>query len=377
LRVLYFTRDYTPHDHRFLSALAKSEHQVFSLRLERRGPQREDRPLPVEIEQISWRGGQAPARWQDGLALRADLRRVIRTVQPDLIHAGPVQTAACLAALAGFRPLVTMSWGSDLLKDADRNLGWRAATRYTLQRTTLLLGDCQAVQRKAATFGFPAERVVLFPWGVDLAHFTPAPAESDFRRRRGWQDAFVLLSLRSWEPIYGVDVIVRAFAEVVQTVRAGGEALPEPRLLLLGNGSQAAALHRLVAQNHLEDLVHFGGQVGNQELPAIYRAADVYLSASHSDGSSVSLMEALACGRPVLVSDIPGNLEWITPGQQGWLFPDGDAHALAQSILQAMRQRQRLPAMGQAGRALAEQRADWRKNSQTLFAAYERAAALT
>ena len=56
----------------------------------------------------------------------------------------------------------------------------------------------------------------------------------------------------------------------------------------------------------------------------MYRAADLYLSASHSDGSSVSLMEALGCGLPVLVSDIPGNREWVTDGEQGWLFPDGD-----------------------------------------------------
>ena len=373
MRILYFTRDYTPHDHRFLSAIAASTHEVFSLRLERRGVQREDRALPPGVQPVRWLGGQREARWQDGLALRRDLRRVIAEVQPDVIHAGTIQTAAFLTALAGFRPLVSMSWGSDLLKDADRSRAWRWATRYTLRHTDILLGDCQAVSDKAQSFGFPAERVVLFPWGVDLNHFSPAAA-SPLRERLGWQDAFVLLSLRSWEPIYGVDVLLRAFARAVRTQAQSGVQQPPLRLLLLGNGSQAPLIHHMVAENQLEACVHFGGQVNFDRLPEYYRTADLYVSASHSDGSSVSLMEALACGRPVLVSDIPGNCEWITPGQTGWLFPDGDAAALADGMLRAADQAQHLPAVGRAARALAEERADWHKNSQKLLAAYERAA---
>ncbi len=363
MRVLYFTRDYTPHDYRFLAALAETPHQVFYLRLERRGAQLEERPLPPQIEQVPWRGGRAPARLRDGPALLADLKRVIARVQPDLIHAGPVQSAALLAALAGFRPLVSMSWGSDLLRDAERDFRWRWATRFTLGRTTVMLGDCQAVRDKAVSLGFPAQRFVTFPWGVDLEHFSPAAGDA-WRARRGWQEAFVLLSLRSWEPVYGVDVLARAFGLAAQEC-------PELRLILLGTGSQAGLLRRILQQYGVLDRVFFGGQVGYAGLPEYYRAADLYLSASHSDGSSVSLMEALACGRPVLVSDIPSNREWVAPGVQGWRFPDGDAAALAAAILQAARERARLPEMGSAARALAEERADWKKNFAKLLQAYD------
>ncbi|MCK5428083.1 MAG: glycosyltransferase, partial [Anaerolineales bacterium] len=83
------------------------------------------------------------------------------------------------------------------------------------------------------------------------------------------------------------------------------------------------------------------------------------------------LLEAMACGRPALASDIPGNREWITPGENGWLFPDGDADALAQAILLAIKERDKLTEMGGAARNLAEQRADWEKNFQVLLSAYE------
>ena len=176
MRVLYFTRDYTPHDHRFLTALAGTPHQIYYLRLaKRRRPlQLEDRPLPPEVEQVHWRGGQKPFQWQALPGLWVDLRKVLARLKPDVVHAGPIQSAAFLAALSGFQPLVSMSWGSDLLVEADRTLWLNWVTRYTLRHTRVLVGDCQAVRRKAEALGFAGERVALFPWGVDLQHFSPA-----------------------------------------------------------------------------------------------------------------------------------------------------------------------------------------------------------
>jgi glycosyltransferase involved in cell wall biosynthesis len=363
LKVLYFSRDYTPHDHRFLSALAQTAHTIYYLRLERQSRQLEDRPLPSQVEQVVWRGGHRPVGWRDYPRLLADLRQVIRRLQPDVIHAGPIQSAAFLAALSGFRPLVSMSWGSDMLLDADRSAWMRWVTRFTLRRTTVLAADCRTVQEKAARFGFPAERVVLFPWGVDLARFQPGRAE-EFRERRGWQDAFVVLSLRTWEPLYGVDVVARGFARAARQ-------MPNLRLLLLGGGSQAGLIRSIFEQEGVQEKVFFGGQVNGDDLPQYYQAADLYVSASHSDGSSVSLMEALASGLPVLVSDIPSNREWITPGREGWLFADGNDRELSEGILRAAGQPEILKAMRLAARRLAEERANWQVNFQRLLAAYQ------
>ena len=363
MRVLYFTRDYTPHDHRFLSALAGTNHCVYYLRLEHSPRQLEDRALPPEVEQVHWLGGQKPFEWEALPLLWYGLRRVLDKVKPDVVHAGPIQTVAFLAALSGFQPLVSMSWGSDLLKEADRTRWMNWVTRYTLGHTRVLVGDCQAVRQKAESLGFNGKRVVLFPWGVDLQHFVPGNA-GNLRTRLGWEEAFILLSLRSWEPIYGVDLLVRAFTRAARQI-------PELRLFLLGNGSQAGLLRQILSQNDLNDRVYFGGQIGQDDLPLFYQAANVYLSASHSDGSSVSLMEALASGLPALVSDIPGNKEWITPEVQGWLFPDGNEDVLVEGILHAYRQRSRLAEIGKAARRLAEQRADWTENFKMLLQAYE------
>jgi glycosyltransferase involved in cell wall biosynthesis len=115
----------------------------------------------------------------------------------------------------------------------------------------------------------------------------------------------------------------------------------------------------------------FGGQVAQAELPRWYRRADLFISPSHVDGSSVSLMEALACGLPALVSDIAANKEWVRQGSNGWLFPDGDADALAERILLIAAARKQLKRVARAARATAERRADWHRNFAVLLRTYD------
>ena len=374
MRILYFTRDYTPHDHRFLSALQKTGHKIYYLRLERRGHQLEDRAVPAGVEQVAWAGGRNAASLKDGPRLLWDLRRVIKSIKPDLIQSGPLQTAAFLAAMTGFQPLVSMSWGYDLLQDAHRNAYWNWATRYTLRHSAVMVGDCNTIRQQARSYGLPDQAIVTFPWGVDVEHFSPgdapAPGTGNLNGQVWMENGeetsppFVLLSTRGWEPVYGVDSIARSF---VQAARQR----PELRLLLLGNGSQAGLLRSIFLEGGVSERVHFTGQITQADLPRYYRAADLYISASHSDGTSISLLEAMACGRPVLVSDIPGNCEWVTPGQEGWLFQDGSGPGLTEAILGAIAQRDRLPDMGRAARALVEKRGNWENNFPKLLQAYD------
>jgi glycosyltransferase involved in cell wall biosynthesis len=357
MRILYFSRAYTTHDHRFLSALARTEHRVYFLRLEGGTQVFEERPLPVEIETIEWAGGKQPARLRDGWSLLDDLRRVIHQIKPDLIQAGPIQRSAFLAALSGFHPLVSMSWGYDLLLDANRCPAWRWATRYTLKHSDAFVGDCDTIRNLAISFGMAKDRIVTFPWGIDLHHFnlpTSKPASLP---------TFSLLSTRNFEPIYGIDVIAHAFV-------LAARQRPQLQLTLLGGGSQWAPIRQILLVGGVYERVVFPGLVPFAELPGYYQDADIYICASHSDGTSISLLEAFACGTPAIVSDIPGNREWVTPDETGWLFRDGDASSLATAILGAMDQRQKLHAMGQKARQVAEDRADWEMNFSKLEKAY-------
>lgn len=364
VRVLYFSRDYTTHDRRYLESLVGAGYDVGFLRLERGVVAYEARELPRGVRPLAWAGGRSrvgPWMWP---RLVVGLRRVLREFAPDLVHAGPVPSCAFLAALAGARPLVAMAWGSDLLVDAERSPVVRRLARYALRKAEVVIGDCRAVREKVrALADVPDERIVTYPWGIDLQTFYPRPSSLDLRERLGWGRSRVFLSTRSWEPAYRIDALVAAFHRVAERRR-------DARLLLLGDGSMAPQIRTMVEEGGVADRIHLAGQVPQSALPDYYNLADLYVSSVPSDGTSISLLEAMACGLPVIVADSFGNREWVVPGRNGWLFEPGSVAALAGAMTTALDATDSHPRMREANVALAGQRADWGKNVQLLLAAY-------
>jgi glycosyltransferase involved in cell wall biosynthesis len=360
VNVLYLSRGYSPHDHRFLSAIASAAQRTYFSRLE---PDLvyESRPLPPGVEEVDWtRSIEQPAPEAEVLRSLGDL---IERVKPDLVHAGPIPTVAYAAAKTGFSPLVSMSWGSDILVDAQAEPA-RSAARFSLGQSTLAFADCNTVREELASLGMPDERIVVFPWGVDLEHFSPQPT-SPVRKRLGWEKMRVVLSTRSLEPHYGAEVVVEGF-----TLAARQDS--SLRLIQLGQGSLQNQLEVKLADTDMKERVHFTGQVDFDRLPEYYNAADLYVTASQADGSSISLLEAMASGLPSLVSDIPGNREWVMEGETGWLFPVGNSQQLAEGLLQAFENVDQLRTMGSQARRVAEKRANWKQSVEIMLSAYER-----
>ncbi len=372
MKIIYFSKSYTPHDNRFLSSLSKTEHEIFFLQLEAAKRQTEDRPVPENVQQILWAGGQREFRWRDVPKLVLNLRKVIREIKPDLIHAGPIQTCAFITALSGFRPILAMSWGYDLVMDADKSWGMKQVTSYTLRRSAFFTSDANVSRDKAIAFGMNPEKTVIFPWGTDIEHFIPKKEERGKKKPSGTNrkskivnpKSITLFCSRTWESIYGVDVLAKAFVKVAQVD-------PNVNLILLGGGSQGAHIRQILMKGGVMERVHFGGQVGQRDLPRWYHMADIYISPSHVDGTSVTLLEALASGLPCLVSDISGNKEWVEEGINGWLFRDGDVDDLAEKILSAIKNQIFFKKIGEAARKTAEEKADWKKNFGKLLQAYE------
>ncbi len=357
MRILYFSLGYCTHDYRFLKAISDGGHEVYFVQLEGNQRQVESRAIPENVNQVIWKGGREPFRWSKLFSLISDFRRLTREIKPDLIHAGPIQTCGLVTVASGFRPILTMSWGFDLMDDVHKNIFMPLITRYVLRHSDFFTSDANVTKDKALAYGMNPDNTIVFPWGVDLEHF------SQKKEERGKKEGFVLFCNRSWEERYGVDVLAKAFVQVAQQ-------RDDVRLILLNGGSQGAKLRQIFQRGGVDDFVTYGGQISQNDLPNWYHQADVYISPSHVDGSSVSLMEALACGLPCLVSDIPANKEWVFENENGWLFRDGDVNHLAEKILMALNQPEKLHQMGQAGRRSAEKRADWKKNAEALMNVY-------
>jgi glycosyltransferase involved in cell wall biosynthesis len=266
------------------------------------------RPQPIEgVEQITL----PPVRrsrdwlWRVGAA-----RRALAQLRPDIVHAHYVTSYGYLAARAGWQPLVITAWGSDLLVTPARNAPLRWLTAWTLRRARLVTGDSADLLAVANVLA-PGVPMQCVHWGVERSRFTPAPWQS--------KPAVEAVSLRSWEPNYRIDIILRAFAQV-RAIK------PDARLHLLGGGSQEGALRALAVDLSLQDSVQFHGRLDDAGMAAVLARCKLSISVPQSDATSVSVLESMACGLAVIASDLPANRAWLPTDT---LIPVGDADALA------------------------------------------------
>lgn len=287
------------------------------------------------------------------LALPA-LRAALGRYRPDLVDAHFVPNYGLLGVLAGRHPLCVTAWGSDLLVTGGPDPLRRARARFVLRRADLVLADAENLAEAARALGASPAGVRMVPWGADLERFAPA-----VEREPG-----LLVSARMHEPVYDIATILRGVKPVL-------ERHPRARLVVVGDGGLRPALEREAAALLPAGRWRFTGRLALDELAALIARADVYLSASLSDSTSVSLLEAMAAGALPVVSDIAGNREWVTEGEGARLFPCGDAAALSRALEAALGD----PAWAAAARArnrrVVEERADRRRNLARIEALFE------
>jgi L-malate glycosyltransferase len=360
LRILYFSDNSSDHNLRFIESLAAHDQEIWFLDITR------NQPLPgwlpprvrfVPIQCVLNRDVD-PERAKEFLP---EFRRVLQEIQPDVVHAGPVQTCGYIAALSGFHPLLIMPWGSDVLFHANRNPEWTWATQVALQGADALFCDCAAVWQATRQFKeFPPSRVINFPWGIKRGSFGPAGERWNLE-----QGTTNLICTRSWEPLYDIDTLLEAF-------RLAASENSQLRLWLLGNGSRASSVRSFIQQHKLNDVVRTPGRIARQDLPIWFRSADGYVSCAKTDGTSVSLLEAMATGLPVVVSDIASNREWVTNGKNGWLASVGSVDEFANRFLclSALGPSQRQVISKHNQRIVAE-KADWDRNLPQLCLLYQ------
>ena len=181
----------------------------------------------------------------------------------------------------------------------------------------------------------------IVPNVVDLQRFTPAaPAAS------ASADGPRILVARHLESLYDNASAVRAFALV-------RSSYPAARLVLAGGGPQRAALARLARSLGVLACVRFAGPVDNAAMPALYQASDIVLNPSLADNMPNSVLEALACGVPVVSTNVGGIPALLQDGVTALLVPPGDPAAMAQAILALLRDPIRAQTLADAGLAHA------------------------
>ena len=350
LRVLYFADAASVHTRRWVAAAVERGARAVVVT-------RNPGEVPGADEVITLRPGSDKLSW---FAALPDVRRVSRELmqrfQPTLVHGHYVTSYGLWAAACGLKlPKVLTAWGSDILVTPRESRLMRAVVGWSLHHADLITADSMDMLDEIGRYhpGAPCHQIL---WGADTDRFVPGEPAPGFQ----------VLSLRSWEPNYNIDVLIKAFARLVQQ-RPEAQA----RLCLLGGGPQAAELQALAQQLRVHDQVDFVGRVGDQAMVDALQRSRVSVSVPSSDATSVSVLESMACGLPIIASDLPANRQWITPGQGGWLVPARDESALVQALITAHDQAEVRQTMGQCNRERIERDASRRGQMDAMWRLYQ------
>lgn len=248
------------------------------------------------------------------------LRALIAQWRPRVVHAHQANSVAWHAVRAGRAtgvPVVVTLWGSDVLSLPQHGPLYRWMVRHALRGAAAWTADARHLLDAAAAAapGGPALREWI-PIGIDDA----PPMPELVREHR-------LLSCRLHKPLYRVDAIVRAFAEIAPRH-------PGWTLEVAASGEQTVALRALAAERGLGGRVEFTGHLSPDDLARAYRRSAIFVSVPQTDGTSVSLLEAMAAGCLPVLSDLPANREWVQDGPHGRLVAsmEGLGAALERAI---------------------------------------------
>jgi glycosyltransferase involved in cell wall biosynthesis len=249
------------------------------------------------------------------------LAEVAAEVRPDLVHAHWLPELGWMAAREGLHPLVCSAWGSDVFEM--RGIGRRRSKR-ALEGAELVLADSASLAHATRELAGREVPVEVVRWGLDLDRFAPGDKAAARETLGIEHPGPLVVSVRGFDPVYNLKLQLEAFTRVL-TRR------PDARLLLKSPAeSVQSSVSGSIDRRGLADAVTVLGNVPPEQMPDIYRAADVVLSVPSSDSSPRSVWEALACARPVVVSDLPWAHDELAPDRHALLAPlEADAIAAA------------------------------------------------
>jgi glycosyltransferase involved in cell wall biosynthesis len=350
VRILFFADASSVHTRRWVAAMVERGAQAIVIT-------RQAGEVPGAQEVITIAPGNDKLSWFKALPqVRRVAREVAQRFKPTLVHGHYVTSYGLWAAACGLKlPTVLTAWGSDILVTPRQSRLMRMVVAWSLHHADLVTADSMDMVDEIARY-HPSGPCHQILWGADTDKFVPGEPGEDFE----------VVSLRSWEPNYNIDVIIEAFSRFL-ALRPQSHA----RLHMLGGGSQQAALAQRVQDLRLLQQVRFHGRVGDVEMVQAIQRCRVSVSVPTSDATSVSVLESMACGLPVIGSDLPANRQWLDE-QGGWIVPTRDPEAITQALVQAFDNPVQAAQMGEHNRLRIERDASRRGQMDAMWRLYQK-----
>jgi glycosyltransferase involved in cell wall biosynthesis len=291
-----------------------------------------------------------------------------------IIHAHfayPEGFVGLLAKKETKRHLVVTIHGTDILIEPSIGYGVRLNKKYDAMVRSVMEGaDCiiaasKATYDEALRITSDVKKVRLIPNGVDTNRFNVSLDASDLRRQLGIGNQFVVFSLRAHEPKYGLEFLIRA-AQIIISLRL------DVVFVIAGDGFLRQYHEKLAEELGIRKNIIFTGKIASEDVPFYYALSDIVVVPSLQEAFGLVVSEAMACGKPVIGSNLGGIRDQIVDGQTGYLVEPRNPLKIAEKILLLADNPEQAKRMGLKGRRLVEEKFDVEKRIDSIISVYNK-----
>jgi glycosyltransferase involved in cell wall biosynthesis len=285
------------------------------------------------------------------------VKKLIRKIQPDILHAHYATSYGLLGVLSNYHPLIISVWGSDIYEFPRYGKIFAKLLSYNLKKADLLMSTSHAMSIEAAKY--TDKHFVITPFGINTDVFKPIDTVD--------KSCFTIGTIKSLEQVYGLEYLIRAFAKFIENNPDSNACLR-----IGGRGSLEQELKELAVELNIQDKVKFLGFIaGEEKVAQEYSKFDIAIFPSLQESFGVAAIEAMACGVPVIVSDTGGLPEVTDNGQCGVVVPPTDVDALYNAIEKLYKDAELREKLSAKGREFVCKNYDSSSNFSNILSAYE------
>ncbi|HRG53573.1 MAG TPA: glycosyltransferase [Bacteroidia bacterium] len=288
------------------------------------------------------------------------VKKVIRDFQPDILHAHYATSYGLIGRLSGFRPFIVSVWGSDIFDFPHNSIINKKLIQRNLRYPDMVMSTSHVMKKEILKY--VDREVEVTPFGVNLKLFKPKTVT-----RIMSSTDIVIGAIKPIEKQYGTDVLIHALKKVC-TVNPDKSI----KLLLVGSGTLMEECRNLVRELNLDDKVIFAGKVPPDKVVNYHNMIDIYCNISNRESFGVSVVEAMACGKPVVVTNVGGLPEIVKHNETGLIIEKEDPIATAEAIQQLMDDKHLVDHLVKNAMQHVHEHYSWDNNMQHIIQLYSK-----
>ncbi len=292
------------------------------------------------------------------LLLIKSVRKLVKQINPHILHSHYATSYGLYGRMCSFHPFIISVWGSDVYEFPKGNKIKELLLKYILKGADKVCSTSHNMAEE--TKKYYNKEIIITPFGVDLDKFKcNIPILSS--------NNITIGVMKGLEKVYGLNYLIEGFSQLIREYRGTKEL----RLLIVGDGTQRTELEHLAKKLGISSRIVFTGNIDNEKIPEYINKMDIVCLPSLSESFGVSAVEACACGRPILATEVGGLKEIIFDNYNGFVIQQKSSEDIKLKLMRIIEDERRMKEFSENARVLAEDKYNWFHNAKIMSDIYE------